>query len=592
MKSNLLHKILNLENLFSLIFGALVFVFFALYYPFHLHYQEQYQLFLYTPGYFFDFFSHPGGIADYLGNFFTQFFFYAKIGAFLLACILTFLQRLVYVAAKKIGSNSHWMPLTFLPPFLYWSLLNDENYLLGGVISILLLALFINIYLLFGGKRIQPFAGLILLVCLYWFAGGVFILFSLFILTARFFIKKPMAKTDVIAALGVFIVTLLLPLVTKLVVLQYPMIKFWIGVTYFRFPVNIPFPIAIIALSVFALPFLMVVLSKTIRWKKSRLILIALTIVLAIFGFGLIHKSADFTKEEVMAYDFHVRMRKWDRAIELADKKAPSSPLAVTCLNLALAKQDLLGEKMFSYYQKGMGGLIPDFTRDFTIPMIAGEVYYHLGLVNTAQRFAFEAMEALPNYQKSVRAVKRLAETNIINGEYDLARKYLHLLQKTFYYQGWATQALETIKDEKKVEAHVEWGWLRKARIQEDFLFSEQEKENMLGLLFTHNPENRMPFEYLLASSLVKKDLQSFINYYPLSKSLNYKVIPKNFQEALIYIWGITNSDPTRKIPYPISNSVIQQFDSYKSQYGRTKNAAVLQKNFGDTYWYYFHFQN
>ena len=62
--------------------------------------------------------------------------------------------------------------------------------------------------------------------------------------------------------------------------------------------------------------------------------------------------------------------------------------------------------------------------------MLTGEVYWQIGLVNTAQRFAFETMEAIPNYAKSCRAVKRLAETNLVNGEYAVARKYIPLLDR------------------------------------------------------------------------------------------------------------------------------------------------------------------
>ena len=592
MKQNRFIQLFSIDNLLSVIFAVAVFVFFGFYYPFHLNYQEQYQLFLYTPDYFFGFIDHPGGMADYLGNFFTQFYFYSKIGAFILALILTTIQRLIRAAALKLEASKHWMPLTFLPSLLYWSLLCDENYLLGGTEAMFLLALFMNLYLLFRFKKIQPEVGIVLLLALYWFAGGVFVPFALFMLSIKFIEKKAITKTDLISAAGIGIVTLLLPFLAKALVLQYPMSKFWIGATYFRFPVNIPMAIGIISLLIFILPLLLSFLSQFTRKLKVFYISGILTGLMIVYGSILISRSADFVKEEVMAYDFHIRMRKWDRAIALADEKSPTSPLSVTCLNLALAKQDLLGERMFSYYQNGMGGLVPDFTRDFTIPMIAGEVYYHLGLVNTSQRFAFEAMEALPNYQKSVRAVKRLAETNIINADYALAKKYLHLLQKTFYYRGWATQALEIIKDEKKVEEHLEWGWLRKARIQKDFLFSEQEKENMLGLLFTHNSENRMAFEYLLASTLVKKDLQSFIRFFPLSKSLNYTVIPKNFQEALLFVWDVTNDDPAKAIPYPISSNIKARFDAYKSQYGKTRDATLMQKNFGDTYWYYLHFRN
>ncbi|KAA6305365.1 hypothetical protein EZS27_042983, partial [termite gut metagenome] len=42
-------------------------------------------------------------------------------------------------------------------------------------------------------------------------------------------------------------------------------------------------------------------------------------------------------------------------------------------------------------------------------------------MINTAQSFAFEAMEVIPDYQKSVRCIKRLAETNLINSQYEVA---------------------------------------------------------------------------------------------------------------------------------------------------------------------------
>lgn len=585
-------KLISLEILLSLIFGGAAFVFFAYYYPFHLNYQEQYQLFLFTSNYFIDFVGHPGGIADYLGTFFTQFYFYSKIGAIVIASLLVVLQRLVYATANKLGAHNHWMPLSFLPSLLYWALLCNENYLLGGLVAMILLALFSYLYLLVKPGQIQTLIGVLMLIALYWLAGGVFVFFTLHILIAKLFSAAAPNKADVSKAVGFMLITLALPYFAKIVVEQYPLSKFWIGVNYFRYPVNVPIAVGVIASSILLIPIFLRLLSQKLKFKKATIWFVTQALLLAIFGSGFIQKSADFEKEEVMAYDFHIRMRKWDRAIALANEKQPTSPLSVTCLNLALAKQYLLGERMFAYYQNGMGGLIPDFTRDFTIPMMTGEVYYHLGLVNTAQRFAFEAMEALPDYQKSARAVKRLAETNIINGEYVLARKYLHLLQKTFYYKGWAKYNLTLIENEKELANHIEYGWLRKARIQKDFLFSEQEKESMIGQLFTHNPDNRMAFEYLLACSLVKKDLQSFIRYFPLSKSLNYQAIPKNFQEALLYVWEVTNEDKSKEIPYKISGAIRTRSNTYKKQYGQTRNAKIMGDSFGDTYWYYLHFRN
>ncbi|MCY1722939.1 DUF6057 family protein [Prolixibacteraceae bacterium Z1-6] len=590
MKKFDLSKIISLDTFLSLIFGAVVFVFFAFLYPFHLNYQEQYQLFLYTSDYFLDFFGKPGGIANYLGTFVTQFYFYSKIGALIIAFILTFLQRVIYSASQKLEAKSFWIPITFVPSLLYWNLFCDENYLAGGMIAMLLLAASINGYIRINSTKWRIVSALFLIPVLYWGIGGAFLFFTLFTI-ANELIKNEIDKKQVLVfSAAITVLSLILPLIAKAIFLQYPMGKFWVGVNYFRYPVNVPLSVGIVALLIFFIPLLLYFFSKKISIPKTHYILFVQLVIIGVGGFSFIRNSADFSKEEVMAYDFHTRMRKWDRIIALADKSNPTSPLSVTCLNLALAKQDLLSNQMFSYYQNGTAGLIPDFIRDFTIPMMAGEVYYHLGLVNTAQRFAFEAMEALPDYQKSARTIKRLAETNIINGDYEVAKKYLNILKKTLYYRSWAKHTLEQIKDESLISEHIEWGWLRKVRIDKDFLFSEAEKENMLGLLFTHNPENQMAFDYLMAICLLNKDLQHFVNFYPLSKSLDYKVIPKTYQEALIYIWELTNNDPTKKISYPVSDEATKRLHNYKRIYSTTRDAKSLNKDFGDTYWYYLHF--
>ena len=253
---------------------------------------------------------------------------------------------------------------------------------------------------------------------------------------------------------GSLILAIAIPDLSKTYLLQYPMRQALIGVNFFRFPVTVPISIGLIALLILLIPIALHFVPTHIKKNRKVLIYIIQLVVLFFGGYLFIRQVADLEKEEVMAYDFNVRMRKWDHVIALADKKSPSSPLSVTCLNLALAKEGLLADRMFYYYQNGVGGLMPDFTRDFTIPMMVGEVYYHLGFINTAQRYAFEAMEALPDYQKSVRGVMRLAETNLINGNYAVAGKYLHLLQKTFYYRVWATNALNTMTDENLIAKH------------------------------------------------------------------------------------------------------------------------------------------
>ena len=63
-----------IRGIASLLFGCAICLFWGLYYPHHLHYHEQFQLFLFTPEYGIDKCLHPGGIAEYIAEFLTQFY--------------------------------------------------------------------------------------------------------------------------------------------------------------------------------------------------------------------------------------------------------------------------------------------------------------------------------------------------------------------------------------------------------------------------------------------------------------------------------------------------------------------------------------
>ena len=95
-------KVLRL--LCTLLFGVAVLLFFGLAYPHHLHYQEQYQLFLFDSNYVWEIVRLPGGIADLLGRFCTQFFLFAWVGALIIAILLSLVQLLTHRLALQICS--------------------------------------------------------------------------------------------------------------------------------------------------------------------------------------------------------------------------------------------------------------------------------------------------------------------------------------------------------------------------------------------------------------------------------------------------------------------------------------------------------
>ena len=574
----------------SIIFGAIVYLFFTSMYPYHLHYQEQYQLFLLTGDYFLSHLQIPGGFSDYLGGFITQFYFYPSVGSIFIAILLVSLQQLTWKISQRFNKTSSYYPLTFIPSLFYWALLCNENYLPGGLVSLVILMIFIYFTTQIKDGTFKSILSVLLVPVLYWLAGGAVVFYVLFFALMILFISKQRTTQNIIIALIQVATVICLPYLSKAIMIQYPIIKMWIGVNYYSFPNTFPFYVGGIIFLSISLPIIIRILPEI--KSKPQIALAVQYLIIISAGIFTLNTSSDFDKEEVMAYDFYTRMRQWDKVIAMADQKAPSSPLSVSCLNLALAKKGLLAEQMFNYYQNGTGGLLPNFKKDFTIPMVTGEIYYQLGFINTAQRYTFEAMEALPLYQKSARSIKRLAETNLINGNQALASKYLKLLQKTLFYKRWATAMYKAMDDPQILLQHPEFGLLMTNKLQNDFFFSEDEKDMMLGQLFTANKKNRVVYEYLMAYCLLNKDLNHFMQYLSLGQSIGYKQMPQSFQEAFIYGWKMTPKNDQKPMPSFISNNKMQSANTFLSMMNLPNAQEALKKDYEHTYWYYLQFRN
>ncbi|MCI6213784.1 DUF6057 family protein [Bacteroides heparinolyticus] len=569
----------------SILFGAMVFLFWRYVYPAHLSYQEQFQLFLFDMDYWQERMAVPGGPADYVAEYLTQFYYYIEAGACILAFLYVLLQRLVWALAKEQGTADVYYPLSFLPVVVLWHFMGDENVMLSFVVALLLTLVACYSYARLKGRKGRIAYVLVVLPLLYWAAGAVHFIFMSWVMMRELCPNSENMHLrigmGVIPGIGLWGVAC--PLLASIWA-QYPISRLMTGIGYYRFPAVIPWAGIGLAFLLVLMPFLLAALPVP---KKRMLYGGVQSVLVALFGCYFVAAGCDMDKEEAMRYDQLVRNKQWREVVETAEKKSPTSPFAVTCLNLALAKTGQMGDRMFEFYQNGTEGLLPEFQRDFTSPLPTGEAYYHLGMINTAQRHAFEAMEAIPNFNKSGRCYKRLAETNLINGQYEVAAKYLRALRKTLFYREWAEDAMTYLYNEERINAHKEWGWLRQIRYTEDFLFSNREIDVMLGLLYQHNHRNRMAFEYMLAYVLQQRDLERFMKYYPLGRDAGYDHIPRSYQEALVYVWTQTHKN-FQGMPWSISPGVIQSVTDFARIYTSQQNARqLLQARFGNTYWNY-----
>ena len=371
-------------------------------------------------------------------------------------------------------------------------------------------------------------------------------------------------KKDYLIGIGV------LPYAVSFIVLSsqwlpYPIHRLFTGIFYYRFVDIYPY-------------WLMAVPALCLLVTSFRI-----HPVLSIAPMLLIPFGYDAKKYELMEYDYLIRRQQWDAIIAKAEKQQPDMPMSVCATNLALGMKNQLGNRAFRFYQHGTEGLLPKFERDFTSALLTGEVYYHLGLVNTAQRHAFEAMEAIPNYNKSGRIVKRLAETNLINGQYKVAEKYLRMLEKTVFYRTWAKDKLQLIAHEEQIDKHPLYGRMRQFRLQEDFLFSDTELDKIFGQLFLHNPKNQLAIQYLLIHPLLNKDIDSFMRYL-IAVQEKVKYNPTVCQEGIIFAY--TQRQLT--VPEGFVNPTIQQsFKRFAQVYSQGGQNSPQLEAFKGTLWYY-----
>ena len=447
-----------LHGLYTLLFGVAVVLFWGLAYPHHLHYQEQYQLFLFDSTYVWDIVRLPGGVADLLGRFCTQFFLFAWVGAFIIALLLTLVQLLTLRLFNGQWSmvNNHWFyGLTFVPSFLLWLFLLDENALSGGVWAVLLTLLAIWGCTLMPKGWARRIAILVAIPTLYWVALG-----------GSHYHRYPTVTPYLLYA--AWSSAVILPLIARF---------------FHRFQRSTPpsYCVPVVFCAVFT------VVMGTIVWNNTNI-----------------------KAEKVMQYDFMARHQQWNRILATATAEKPNNQIGVTVQNLALAMHGMLADHLFDFNQNGIAGLLPDVQSDATSPLPTAEAFYQLGMINVAQRTVFEAQEAILDFQKSGRCYKRLAETNLINGQYEVARKYLTALQKTLFYRDWANETLPLLGNEEAIAKHPEYGRLRQCAYKEDFYFSDHVTPEMLESLYSRNPDNRMAYQYLLAYYMLTGDRERF----------------------------------------------------------------------------------
>ncbi len=284
--------------------------------------------------------------------------------------------------------------------------------------------------------------------------------------------------------------------------------------------------------------------------------------------------------------------RDWDAVINDQEKYRLKNLVAEYYYNLALAEKGELCDRMFRCRQDfGPASLIIPWDSKMGANNIDRGVYffYTAGLINEAHRWAYESMVGRGFRPENL---KMLIKTDLINGHYTMAKKYLGILKQTLHYRSWAKKYERLLNHPGLISADQELGGKMKIKPVKDFQISIRNPQTNLQLLLDSNPYNKTAFEYLMAWYMLEKNITTLGDEAGRMRKLSYPGIPRHIEEALImYNIGAGMMPDLGRLK--ISQESVKRFRKYElfadpALGFLTKAGKTIPAETRETFWYYF----
>ena len=241
--------------------------------------------------------------------------------------------------------------------------------------------------------------------------------------------------------------------------------------------------------------------------------------------------------------------------------------------NLALAHQGRLADSLMHHYAPFERALfLPvDEHGSYQVFLAAGEAWWAVGDLTMAEHATMLGLIFSPRHTGS-RALRRLAEVNIAQGDSAAAAKYLRILSTLPQHRQWA---------------HDHRRQLTGLRLHEegrDTLRLSLQYQRSLRNVLDNNPYNLMAHEYLLCLDLLLKDLVSF-----RSDVERYGYTPSRLYEEAILILMV-NDEALRDTWHDrVTAEAYEDFVRFTQLIDQGGTAPSLSV-YRHTYWYYFRF--
>ncbi|MDR1866217.1 MAG: DUF6057 family protein [Bacteroidales bacterium] len=557
---------------------------------FVLYHHEQMQLFRFDRFYAASCLSKPGGLSEYLGSFFTQFYYFPIIGTLEIILATVAVLLLFRFACKRAGNADNLFFIFFIPAVLLSMSFVDIHFRMSFVSGILIALSAFGWYVALK-PPLRYYAGWIAVPAVYFAAGGnVWLLLSLISVHE---LLKP-GGSGKLYPVFLVLCAALISYLSWLFVYDVTLREACFALT----PVNFRFPTAGNTALWLSFPVLYAACTATARktdrrkaatWKTAVVSCVSVIVLTA----AATRLTYDKRSEILGRMTREVQHGNWEQALELGMGYPTKNRLICYLTNIALYETGQMPHRMFHVRQLGPAGLFLD--RDMTYPTLwhLGEVYYRLGMIPEAEHCAFEALVTSPD-EPNAQALQRLATTCLIRRDTALFRKYAALFDHAPMYGKWIRQQRLYLNSSLADPSFRIPGAPAVCRCA-DFFIDYRYPAAILQQLLRSCPEHRMAFEYLMAFHLLYKDIagakECMDAYYA---GFSYPSIPVHYEEALLIYENTAGTDSDFAAQYPVSPATRRRFDEYiqafKAAQGSRRNYEHLEKKFANTYWFYVHF--
>lgn len=559
-------------------------VFFAGYIFF---YQEKSSLFIFSCDFLKENLIQPGGLLIWSGKFLSTFFYYPVAGALIISGTLTLIVFLVSGIIRLSTANNVTI-IPFIIGAALFCIQTDYRFLIYNNVGLLLQLVFFYLAIRYLTAA-RGWIPVIISPLLYFITGG-FVSIFLMLLTIWFALdnkKNGWIKIGALWCLSLLIFYIseeFLFFQTGKTLLVFPFSKLNIGSQTILF-LSVTFILSLLPLIArirFHFP------GKLRINKTSEVIIISslVFITLVVIGFTRIDKKGQqYFQVEKLFYQ-----NKFDEIIAYNTTNIPTNYLTIFLNNIALCERDKLDDMLFHFPQSADGRtLFLKWEMVGEVLKRGGYFYYTIGMNNEAHRWAFENMVMKGH---SPEGLKMLIKTELINGNYKVASKYISLLEKTLFYRNEAKTFEKLLFNDQAVKTDPELGGKKQNRLESDFFSITDDPYINIERILATDSLNRKAFEYKLAFMLLKKNTQGIVDMLPEFDRYGYRNLPVPVEEAIVSFSALNRKRIL--IPENIEinrNTVLRwnQFFAVFQQYGNDPKKAepALKKQFGNTFWYY-----